>query len=74
MFFNTYDFTIKPIFQGVKDPISQHFRCPFLFSNAEFDLQNTALSGPRVCSAYLNLYDLRGKQMKKHYLEKNCNL
>ena len=29
----------------------------FVLGNVEFDLQNTALSGPRACSVYINFSD-----------------
>ena len=42
----------------------------FVFGHVEFDLQNTALSRPRVCSAYSNLYDFKGGKRGKQILEK----
>ena len=42
-----------------------------VLGNVGFDLQNTALSGPRVSSVYLNLYDFKGEERCKKNLEEN---
>ena len=72
MFFHNLSFDInKTIILGVNDPIFLHylmfffslfseFLFRFVFGNVEFCLQNTAFSGPRVCSVYLNSYDFKG--------------
>ena len=41
----------------------------FVLGNVEFDPQNTALSGPRVCCVHINLSDFKGKKRRKHILK-----